>query len=514
MNLKKLSKDKFIQKIHNFVTNRMFITMIMLMLQFFVYFLLFYYASFNLFFYTGYIIISIILIFYIISKKDNPSYKIAWLIIIISFPYIGIIGYFLYGGIKIPKKLRNELIKENIASLKLLEEKNNFFEPSLPQKSQFDFLYKISNYPYYQNSEIDYYDSGEKLFDQLLIDISKAEKFIFLEYFIIDKGYMLETLIKLLVEKIAQGVKVYLIYDDFGCVRTLEHNFYKQLKEIGINASVFNPITFKTAKYLNNRDHRKITVIDNKIAFMGGANIADEYINKVNRFGHWKDTGIRIYGEAVFNCTMMFIQFYNAINENTLNYNDFNLKYDFKATKELVLPFSDSPTDDKMVGRDIHLNIISRATKYIYIHTPYLILDYELTNSLIKAVDCGVEVIITTPFIPDKKSVFLVTRYNYFELIKHGVKIYEYLPGFIHSKLMICDDELALVGTINMDYRSYYLNYECATLFNSKKVIKKIKEDYINTLTKSKEFKYEDMKKINIFKKIVMIIMNIFSPLL
>lgn len=512
MELKKLKKDHFIQRLHRYLSNRLFITMLVVVLQLSLFFVIFYYASFH--FYYLYLFLSTLVLLHILAKGEHPSYQLSWVIVVFLFPYIGIITYILYGGTKIPKKLQNEIMKEEMRSVRFLQHKTVETTISQDIKNHFVFLEIISNFPYAKNTAIEYYSSGELMFEEMLVAIEQAKNFIFLEYFIIDKGFMLEKLMHRLETKVKEGVQVYLLYDDLGCVNTLDYRFDRKLKERGIDCCIFNPISVKRFKYLNNRDHRKMTIIDNRIAFMGGANIADEYINRIKRFGHWKDTGIKIEGEAVLNCTMMFLQFYNAVCEKNLPVEDFLIQHDFPKSNDLTLPFSDSPTDDRFIGKDIHIQLIAKAKHHIYIHSPYLILDYELRNALIRAKQSGVEVIITCPFIPDKKSVFLVTRYNYLKLIKYGIRIFEYSPGFIHSKLMMVDDQIALIGTINMDYRSYYLNFECACLFSDQYAISKIKTDYIETLKLSKEFTLEDGKKISLFTRFAMFVMSIFSPLL
>lgn len=500
------------------LNSRFFITAIILLAQFLLWFFGFYaFTNISRIAYTLSLILSIVIIIYLLNKHDNPSYKIAWCIIILIVPYIGGLIYLLFGGKKVPKKLSKRILSEydeaNGVLIQKQEYKDNLINVDDNVKHIFNLGQVISDYPYCQNSSVSYLKNGEIFYQELMSELNKAQKFIFMEYFIIDEGYMLDSIIELLRKKVADGVDVYFMYDDGGCVKTIDYHYYKKLCNYGIKATIFNPITLKLSSTINNRDHRKITVIDNKVAFMGGVNLADEYINVKKRFGKWKDCAIKIKGEAVFNCTVMFMQFFNASSKSSYNYNDYKLAYDTNEAKDFVLAFSDTPTDDDLVGRSIHMAMIRNAKRYLYIQTPYLILDYDMTNALINAAKSGVEVIITTPGIPDKKLVYLVTRYNYRLLLKNGIKIYEYTPGFIHSKVIICDDLLATVGTINIDYRSYYLNYECATLFTNKQALDDIRDDFIDTLKVCEEVVEHEYKKINVFMRVAMMIANIFSPL-
>lgn len=507
----------FIKNFHRFLQSRMFFLFIIFLIQFIIYFLLFYFVFIkNEYFHLLSSLLSSIMIIFIVNKYDHPSYKVFWIILILLLPLAGGITYLLFGGKKIPKKLRNDILKGNLLNSMVMKQDEEVLKKIESEKDlsiQFNFLKNLGNFPYHDNTAVEFFPIGEKFFEALISEIKKAKHFIFMEYFIVCKGFMLDRILEELRKKIVEGVEVYFLYDDGGCVMGLEYNFYKKLQDFGIKAACFNPVKLAFATKLNNRDHRKITVIDNNVAFIGGINISDEYINLKEVYGHWKDTAIMLKGKACHNCTNMFIQFFNASSKEDLNYQKFNLPCEKVLDDGFVLPFSDSPTDESLVGRSVHLSLIQRAKKYVYIHTPYLILDYELTNTLVNAVRQGVEVIITTPHIPDKKMVFLVTRYNYRELIKNGVKIYEYTPGFLHSKLFIVDDEIALLGTINMDYRSYYLHYECGVLFSNKKTIFDMKKDYLETLKISKQFTYEDFKNISFFKKILMVISNIFSPM-
>lgn len=453
----------------------------------------------------------------VINRYSNTSYKLAWMIIILGLPLVGGITYLMFAERKVPKRLRGRIIYH------LMESRDFFPENQIEIEDEdirqiYTYLNKNSYYPYYQNTEVEYFKSGEDFFEDIIKKIRNAKHFIFIEFFIIKKGYMLDRLIEALRAKIAEGVEVYMLYDDGGCITCLPENFESTLKSYGIKVVAFSPVTLRLSllSKANNRSHRKIIVIDNEYGFTGGFNLADEYINKTSPFGYWKDTGVILHGEAVWNLTVMFIQFYNASvkDQETLNYYDFKINNVVPDKQSLFLPFSDSPTDTEDLARTVHLSLINHAKEYIYIHTPYLILDYDLINALTIAAKSGVEVIITVPHIPDKKTVFMVTRSNYQVLLEAGVRIFEYTPGFIHSKMIVVDDKLALNGTFNMDFRSYYLNYECGVLIAQDEEILKMRDDYLNTLKESEEITLEKAKNVNIVVLILRSILNVFAPLL
>lgn len=464
-------------------------------------------------------LLSVVIVVYIINRHDNPAYKLTWSIIILGVPLVGGVGYLLFGGRVIPKALSREMIKSLDESNALMlqdQEVSQIAENLCDEvKVQLNYVKNNSYYPYYNDTNTDYFASGEAMLPRYLEDLKNAKHFIFLEYFIISEGYMWDNILEILITKVAQGVNVYLLYDDGGCLDTLDLNYYKKLRKLGIIANVFNPVRAKLTITMNNRDHRKITVIDNKIAYTGGLNLADEYINRIERFGYWKDNAIRLEGKAVWNFTVMFIQFFNAsTKEEHLDYLSFRLDSGTIKNAHFVLPFSDSPTDKEEVGRTVHLNMINKAKRYIYMHTPYLIIDHDMIIALTLASKNGVEVVITTPHIPDKPYAFAITRSNYDILVESGIKIYEFTPGFIHSKVFVSDDQIALVGTINMDYRSYYLHYECGVLVSDPKTIEHIKQDYLETLDKSMLMTKEILKKANVFQRIARALLNIFAPLM
>lgn len=459
--------------------------------------------------------LDLILVVYILNRWDNPSYKLTWIIFILGVPIIGSLTYLMFGGRKVPKQLRSGINAMSVGKKPVLVQ-NPDWPPLITEtafRRQSRYLFRNTGFPVYGNSRVLYYPTGEGKFEALLKDLEAAEKFIFLEYFIIKEGYVWTTIFDLLKRKVAQGVEVRFMYDDAGA-GTLPHDFNEILRDAGIQVAVFNPIRPVLAIRMNNRDHRKIAVIDGKVGYIGGMNLADEYINRIVRFGHWKDVAIRIEGEAVYSLTLMFLQFFDYTAKIKSDYRSYHAKTPKYEGEGFVQTFSDSPTDDEAVSENAHLNMINMASKYIYIMTPYLVIGYEMTIALCTAAKSGIDVRIMVPHIPDKKYVFSVTRSNYEQLTLNGVRIYEYTPGFVHGKVMVADDRIAIVGTSNLDFRSYYLHFECGALLIDSPVIADIVQDYRETLEKCQEITYEMARNVPFLIKLGRAILNVFSAVL
>ena len=325
---------------------------------------------------------------------------------------------------------------------------------------------------------------------------------------------MWDSLLEVLKEKASQGVEIRVMYDDLGSVSTLHPSYPKELKEYGIECIVFNKLSPLSGIIMNNRDHRKILVIDGKVAFSGGINIADEYINHTHPHGHWKDNGIKISGSAVWNYTVMFLTMWNSFKKTDKDFNKY--KYDYNQIKEnkgYVIPYGETPLDNEIAGQNIYLNIINRANDYVYIFTPYLIIDTDMINSLILASRRGVDVRIVIPGIPDKKFVYTVTESYVETLVKEGVKVYKYTPGFLHAKVFVSDDKIATVGTINLDYRSLYLHFECGLYMENTNCIKDIKKDLVETISNSQELSKENVKP-SFIKGIIQSLLRLIAPLM
>lgn len=511
-----------IRKIFSLLHNKGVIVGALIIFQLFIFFeVILRLSEYSFQIYLFLIILSILMSIYVVNKNDNPTYKMTWIFLLMAFPVFGGLIYLLFGGQKVPKELQKR-DKEAVALYPEILWQNKKIMKELADEDptaykQANYLWNTAIFPIYKRTETQFFPIGEKKFEAMIKELEKAEKFIFLEYFIIAPGIMWDTILDILVKKVKEGVEVRLLYDDAGCIATLPIDYVHTLKKLGIKAKVFNPIRPRLAIQMNNRDHRKILVIDGKVGMTGGINLADEYINKKQRFGHWKDSAVMLKGEAVWNLSMMFLQFWNYDEVNKDNFFDYKAPHDaFDDIEDdgYVQPYSDSPTDNENVGENTHINMINGANQYLYATTPYLVLDNEMKTALILAAKNGVDVRILVPHIPDKKYVFCVTRSNYRTLIEAGVKIYEYTPGFVHSKTFLSDDKIAVVGTVNMDFRSYYLHYECGVWFYKSKVVLDAKKDYLETLEKSHLVTLEECKKVKLPIRILRAILNIFAPMM
>lgn len=449
----------------------------------------------------------------IVCSNDNPDYKVPWIVIVILLPIIGYILYFLFYYRKLSKKYIKRLNK--IKSSFKVDDSNSFSEiDDKLIKSQFYHLQQISDTHLYSDSKIKYYSCGEDYFADLLNDLKNANEYILLEYFIVENGVFWDSILEVLKEK-AKSIMVKVIWDDIGCMSTLPGDYFKSLRKMGIDATTFSRLKGNANSEFNNRNHRKILVIDGMISYTGGINIADEYINRKKRFGYWKDTGIRIEGNATNELTRLFlIDFY--LNKKKI---DIEISKIYKKNETVsdgfIMPFGDGPRPiyNENVSKIVIMNMLNQAKDYVYITTPYLIVDSEMQNAIANACKRGIDIRIIVPHIPDKKIVFEITKSNYQELIKKGVKIYEYEPGFIHSKLFICDDELAMIGTINLDYRSLVHHFENGVLIYKSTEIRAMKKDFIDTYSNS--IYMNDIKvKNGVFMRLFKIFVRIFIPML
>ena len=443
-------------------------------------------------------ILSLVAILFVIKSDMNPSYKIGWILLIAVLPILGGLMYVIFGNKRPTKNMREMLRAQLEKSAEYLGTQESITgELDGGAAGLFKYLEGSAGYPTAKNTTVRYYRVGEEMYADLLPELEKAEKFIFLEYFIIRPGEMWDGVLEILKRKAAAGVDVRIIYDDMGCIDILPANYNATLEGWGIRTMAFNRFVPAVSLVMNNRDHRKITVIDGKVGFTGGINISDEYINVKERFGHWKDTGLMLKGPGVFNLTLMFLEMWNAFNKDGDRYAEFipdSFEGCGSADDGYVLSFSDSPLDNESVGESVYTDMLYQAKDYIYITTPYLAIDSELQTALCMAAKRGVDVRMITPGIPDKKLVYRLTRSYYPTLLRAGVKIYEYTPGFIHAKSFVCDDKLCVVGTINMDYRSLYLHFECGTLMYNNPEIKQVRKDDLETMEKCRKVELSDMK--------------------
>lgn len=468
---------------------------------------------------AGLAILSLVVVFYLICQPMNPNVKIAWIVPILLFPLLGGLLYVMYGQPRVPKKIRNNMkeIKESCSRTLIQDERiqDELLCEDRAVGNICSYLHRYAAAPVWKNTKTQYYKIGEDYWEALKKALEKAEKFIFMEYFIVEEGIMWNSIHEILKKKAAQGVEVRFMYDDMGCLMTLPFKYYEALEKEGILCVPFNEVVPFMEIFLNNRDHRKITVIDGKTAFTGGINLADEYINRKVKHGHWKDTGLKIEGEAVWNFTAMFLEMWNAMRKDDTDI----LKYRYSFPKDLyqdgfVQPYGDTPLDKEVVGENVYMNIISMAKRYVYIFTPYLIVDNEMITTISLAAKRGVDVRIVTPGIPDKKTVYWLTQSYYPVLIGQGVRIYQYSPGFIHAKCFLADDDLAVVGTINMDYRSLYHHFECGALLYKTSAGKALKEDMERVFTQSEEITEEWLKKKRVHMNLLGPVLKLFAPLM
>ncbi len=455
---------------------------------------------------------------YIVSRDINPGYKLSWCVLILAIPAFGVLVYFFIGRQHTPRRVRKRLSIASDASQVLLNmtnaditDKRGSLNPTGTTCAE--LVLNSASYPVYGGTATKYYALGDDFFPDLVKDIKAAQKFILMEYFIIDPGKVWNEVEEALIERAKAGVEVKIIYDDVGSMFTLPKKTIKKLRAVGIEILPFNKITFSFDMRLNNRSHRKITVIDGKIAYTGGNNLADEYANKKVRFGHWKDTHMRFAGEAVWSFTVMFLSFWHILSKNKIVYKDY-LNDCGEQAAGYVQPLSSGPGRNDHLIQSAFINLISTAKRYVYITTPYLILDNETQTALVNAAKSGVDVRIIIPRIPDKKTVYLATKSFIPLLKKAGVRVYTYTPGFIHAKMIIADDERAFIGTCNMDYRSFYLHYECGALLYNVETIPAMKADFLATLEESAELSYEQVTNVTVFTRIARSILRLFAPAL
>ena len=468
--------------------------------------------------------LSFIAVLYLINKNERPSIKLNWILLMLVLPIVGVPAYLLYGEgrpVRWMKKRMEKSSEENNRQFSAFYGADPLTLPQSRDQSIVHYLAKYGVYPAYGEGAVTYYKSGKEMFAAMKEALRLAEKFILLDYFIIAHGKMWKEILTILMEKAEMGVQIRIIYDDFGCMMTLPPKYDAYLESLhkNIRCMTFNNVIPIFAVHMNNRDHRKITVVDGKVAFTGGVNLADEYIGEKVRFGYWKDSGIRVEGGAVASFTKMFFDMWNAFRRDKEELKNYLLPikegdmYALNGKNGLLIqPYDDSPLDKVSVGESVYLDIIQRASRYVYIFTPYLVLDDYMRSALIQAAARGVDVRIVTPGIPDKKITFRLTRANYDMLLKVGVKIYEYTPGFLHSKSIVSDDTCAVVGTINFDYRSLYHHFENAVYTVGCEAVMDVKRDCEETFAVSKAITEKDIKR-SVFNRFFDSLLRVFETL-
>lgn len=515
-------------------------------------------SSYMVYIYGGMVVLTALVMIRILNEKVDPSFKIAWLVPVLVFPVFGTLLYLFVQmqiGTKIIAARLRVTGKETAPYLKQEEETRKALkEQDEGMAGLAHYLQTVSGFPVYGGGSAQFFPLGDDMYPVMKEELLKAESFIFMEYFIVEQGGMWDGLLEILEKKAAEGVEVRVMYDGMCSIMLLPYSYPRQLEKKGIRCKMFSPIKPVLSTYQNNRDHRKICVIDGHTAFTGGVNLADEYINQRERFGHWKDTAICIKGPAVQSFTMMFLQMWD-VTERTLTDGS---RYVYRAAERMapaavpgqaapapgqmtstadpaymiaeaaataengpqapeggfMQPYGDSPLDQENVGELVYIDILNRAKRYVHIMTPYLILDSEMVTALTFAAKRGVEVIIIMPHVPDKKYAYLLARSYYEELIEAGVKIYEYTPGFVHAKIFVSDDEKAVVGTINLDFRSLYLHFECGVLLYKAPVVLDVARDLAATLEKCCQITREDCKRYPFIKSFAGKLMRFIAPLM
>lgn len=463
-------------------------------------------------------LVSVFVVLYILKSDINPVYKIPWIVLLLALPVFGGVLYIIYGRLHFSKKDIMTFVDINNKckeALSLRPSANDSLEKEAPLiYPQAKYLLDYAIAPAYNNTETTYFPLGDDMFPVMLSELNKAEKFIFMEYFIIEDGLMLNSILDILKEKASRGVDVRFMYDSLGSIAKAPVDIVRGLRKAGIRCFEFNTFRSILDNRYNNRDHRKICVIDGNVGFTGGVNLADEYINVKTVYGHWKDTAIMIKGDAVWSLTNMFLTLWDGINKCDEDFRKYLPDIDVKTDNGYVIPYTDFPIDNETVGKSVYLNMINRANRYIYIMTPYLILDNTMATSLCDAAKSGIDVRLITPGIADKKLVNLLTKSYYDRLIEAGVKIYEYTPGFVHAKIFVSDDETAVVGTINLDYRSLAHHFENAIWMYKTDIVADIKKDFLDTQEKCERITLEKCMKKSFGKIIFLPILRLFSPML
>ena len=470
--------------------------------------------------YAGLSLLSLVVLVRIMNKKDNPSYKLAWAIPIALVPVFGGLFYLIIGTQNVRREFRRRLaqikkdtapyLRQSSETLEALSDRNVYCANMAAYLAD-------TGCPVYQNTQVTYFPSGEAQWEVMLTELRQAKRYIFLEYFIIDSGKMWNAIIGILKEKAAQGVDVRLLYDGMGCLTSLKSNYPKKLRKFGIQCRVFRPFSPFLSALQNNRDHRKICVIDGHTAFNGGTNLADEYINVTHKFGQWKDSAVMLKGEAAFSFALMFLQLWNVTRLEKDDYSQFRAlpeELPVCSGEGFVLPYASEPDHFESNGEFVYMDIITKARHTLYITTPYLCLDNELVTALGNAAKCGVDVKIIVPGISDHWYADAAAQSYYLELMTDGVEIYSYTPGFIHAKNVICDDETAIVGTVNWDYRSLYLHFECGTWMHQMSAVKDILADFEDTLKKCRRLNASDITGQRWPRRLLNSIMRVFAPLM
>ena len=464
--------------------------------------------------------LSAVVVILIATGRSKSAYKISWIILILLFPIFGGLFYLMLGRTRLSAGMRRKMERTRLSG-------ENSRETSQPSPSELEgrdpraagqarYIQNHAAYPLYRHQYSKFYPVGDLAFPDILAELEKAERFIFLEFFIIEEGLMWNSILEILRRKAQEGVDVRLIYDDLGCMFRLPKDYPARLEAQGIKTERFHPLTPLLTAKLNYRDHRKFIIIDGHTGLTGGINLADEYINVIERFGHWKDFAFLFKGEAVWSLTVMFLAMWEYLRGEQESLEDFRPPQlsDLPPDQGFIQPFADNPLDDETVSETVYFNLINRAEEYLYIYTPYLVLDSEMVAAICAAAKTGVDVRLMTPGIPDKPLVFAVTRSYYQPLLESGVRIFEYTPGFMHGKAMVADDQVAVVGTVNLDYRSLYMAFENAVWLYHTESVLQIRDDFLETLKVCREVQLDHYRQIPPLQRAKWALLRLLAPLL
>lgn len=508
--------------LYKVIFSRFFLVIIFLIMQLFLLLWLFlkvhtYYSKYI----VPYELCGLLMVIWIMNSRTNPTYKLSWSVLVAFLPVMGSILY-IYANTSMSSFFSKHHLNETIEETKPYAVSSKQVKKLI--EAQPHDIIKTARYlerysfPAYSDTKVKYYPLGDAVFDDIIEALENAKKFIFIEFFIIEEGFFWNSVLEVLKRKQREGVEIRVIYDDLGCATTLPRYYYRTLNKMGIKTKVFARVKPLFSIYYNNRDHRKMIITDGTTVFSGGFNIADEYLNLIERFGHWKDMGFKLEGSAVRSYTMMFLQMWNST-EHRLRRDKYvrylgNNSESQTETGAFVVPYSDGPHNAANVAENVYLDVINSADEHVWIMTPYLIPDNEMLHALKHAAQSGVDVRIILPGIPDKKIINILTKSYCPELMRNGVRIYEYRDGFVHSKLMEADRTVAVAGTINMDFRSLDLHYECASLLYKDPSVQDIYADFHETFELCKEFTEADYKKQGIIYAMAAMILRLFAPML
>ena len=529
--LKGIIKRKGKSGITAVVFGRGLIIVLMVLLQLFIFLsMIFWLSRYAVFIYTGFVVLSSIAVLAIINSDSNPAFKVSWMVLIALAPIVGAALYVFMSNQAGYRTIQERIKRKKVEARPYLRQDkeilNELYQDSPHVAGVARYVKRACGHPVYKHSNAKYYPLGDDFLEDYINDLKSATDFIFIEYFIIHNGYMWNRILDVLKEKAEAGVKVRVMYDGLCAFTSVPINYAKKLTKHGIECRVYASMKPALSSVQNNRDHRKITVIDGKIAYTGGVNLSDEYINKIVRFGHWKDCAIRLTGDVVTSMTCMFMTMWGIDDTKNVKRNVYDEEEEYDrflagsnvhsdvANDGYMIPYNDNPYDEYNIAKHLYLDVINRANDYVYIFTPYLILDNETVEALCYAGNRGVDVAVIVPHIPDKKYAFKLGRNYYEKLMLNKVKIYEYTPGFVHSKVILADDKYAICGSSNMDFRSFYLHYECGVYMYKCSEILELKRDFLDTLEKCQRETLITVRNYPIRSKIDGAILKLIAPLM